>query len=377
MHSSLSNWAEASRNGWNFMASQSGENQAEQRNAPVVKGLDRARATAFIKALYLFVLDRKEPGKPESEYWVDFLVKGQDPTDVLTRFGESHEYQARLMRFREANKGFPPGHFYSPIVNTTEIELDAPKLFKRHPALGLEMNLAEQKNTFQLLAQHMNSMPFGDEPTPGLRYNYNNTSYAFGDAFAYWGMIATYRPRRIIEVGSGFTSALALDAIQHFRLETACTFIDPHPDLLLKVAKPTEPHKVIANRVQEVNPTIVEALEPGDILFIDSSHVVKTGSDVHYEITELLPRVAPGVLLHFHDIFDSFEYPAAWVIEAGQSWNELYFLQAFLMYNSEFKIQYFNDYFVKECEPELRLLPNEVRRKICLNPGGGLWLRRV
>ena len=358
------------------MASQFDKDDAEQRNTPVVEGLDRGKATAFIKALYLFVLDRKEPGKAEIEYWVSFLISGQDPTDVLTRFGESIEYQARLMRFREASKGFPPGHFYSPIVNTTEIEADAPKLFRRHLALGVDINLPEQKRIFQRLAYHLSSMPFTDEPTPGLRYHYNNTSYAFGDAFVYWGMIATYKPKRIIEVGSGFTSALALDAIQHLNLQTTCTFIDPYPDLLLKVAKPIGPHKVIANRVQEVDPKIVEALEPGDILFIDSSHVVKTGSDVHYEITELLPRVAPGVLLHFHDVFDSFEYPAAWVIEAGQSWNELYFLQAFLMYNSKFEIQYFNDYFVKECESELGILPDEARRKIGLNPGGGLWLRR-
>ena len=361
-----------------LMTSQSGGNETRQQDAPAKMGFDRASATAFINALYLYVLDRKEPGDAESDYWVDFLVKGQDATDVLTRFGESSEYQARLMRLHEANKGFPPGHFYSPIVNVAEVKLDAPRLFERHVALGLEMNVAVQKNTFKLLARHVNSMPFADEPTLGLRYHYNNTSYAFGDAFVYWGMIAAYKPKRIIEVGSGFTSALALDAIRHFQLETTCTFIDPYPDLLFTVAQPIElPHQVIASRVQEVDPTIVEALEPGDILFIDSSHVVKTGSDVHYETTELLPRVAPGVLLHFHDVFDSFEYPAAWVIEAGQSWNELYFLQMFLMYNNEFRIEYFNDYFVKECEHDLRLLPDEARRKISLNPGGGLWLRRV
>ena len=348
------------------------------QNSPKAKLFDRARATVFIDALYLFILDRKDPADFEKEYWIEYLVKGQDPTDVLTKFGESSESKARYTRLQEACKGFPPGHFYSPITDTAELLVDAPRLFKRRVALGVEMNVVRQRDTFSRLAQHFHSMPFGNEPTPGLRYHYNNTSYAFGDAAVYWGMIATHKPNRIIEIGSGFTSALALDAVEHFGLQTTCTFIDPYPALLSKVAHPIRPpHQIIVKRIQDVDPSIVEALEPGDILFIDSSHVVKTGSDVHYEFNELLPRVAAGVLIHFHDIFDSFEYPSAWVVDAGYCWNELYFLQAFLAYNEKFLIEYFNDYFAKECETEFRILPDNVRKRINLNPGGGLWLKRI
>jgi hypothetical protein len=261
---------------------------------------DRARAEAFIEALFHVVLDRTKISEVEREYWTSFLIEHQDPTDVLTRFGQSKEYQVRRISLQEAHRGFPPGHFYSPIVNIPEVEQDATRLFTRHASLGVRLNVLEQKKVFGALSDYWKEAPFGDEAVSGLRYYYNNTSYAFGDAFGYWGMLCHFKPNRIIEIGCGFTSALALDAIDHLKLGTTCTFIDPYPDLLLRVAHPiSERHNLIAERVQAVDPRIVESLERNDILFIDSSHVLKTGSDVHFEVAELLPRLRSGVVVHF------------------------------------------------------------------------------
>jgi hypothetical protein len=343
----------------------------------MIQFFDHTRAEAFIRELFHVVLDRPEPGSEELEYWTSYIVENQNPTHVLTLFGESIEYQARLTRLRDANRGWPSGHFYSPIVNKSEVEQDKERLFARRAPLAVDLNVLEQKVTFRTLAQHLRALPFADEHTPGLRYYYNNTSYAFGDAFGYWGMLNIFRPKRIIEVGCGFTSALALDAIEALGLDTVCTFIDPYPELLLRVASPIDKrHEIIADRIQTIDPKTVESLGAGDIFFIDSSHVMKTGSDVTFEILELLPRLASGVIIHFHDVFDGFEYPYGWVVDLGQSWNELYALQSFLMFNERFKIIYFNDFFARECDDQLSVLPDSTRHRIRENPGGGLWLRK-
>ena len=93
--------------------------------------------------------------------------------------------------------------------------------------------------------------------------------------------------------------------------------------------------------------SVFDELNEGDILFIDSTHVLRTGSDVCFELFEVLPRLAPGVLVHFHDIFWPFEYPRAWVVDENRSWNELYAIRAFLMNNSDWHIIFFNHYFAK------------------------------
>jgi hypothetical protein len=323
-------------------------------------------------------LNRPMPNKDEFEHWTRFLLERQDPIDVLERFGLSDEAQSRFKGLEVANTAFSPGHFYSPIVNIEEVEIDSGRLFGRHRPMSVNMNIEVQKEFFETLIKHSEYLPFSDEKTEGLRYYYNNTSYAFGDAFGYWGMLAHFRPSRIIEIGSGFTSALVLDAIDVLGLDTVCTFVDPYPDLLLRVAAPiAQRHNLISDRVQTVDPTLVRSLGQGDILFIDSSHVVKTASDVHFELTELLPRLASGVVVHFHDVFDGFEYPKPWVVEAKQSWNEIYFLQVFLMNSREFEIIYFNDFFAKEFAADFKCLPPAISHRIRLNPGGGLWLRKT
>ncbi len=106
--------------------------------------------------------------------------------------------------------------------------------------------------------------------------------------------------------------------------------------------------------------------------------IVKTGSDVHFELTELLPRLRSGVIVHFHDFFHPFEYPRSWIIDQNHSWNEIYFVQAFLMFNQSFEVMYFNDFFAKRCYDNVkRLFPKDISSRIRLNPGGGLWLRRI
>jgi hypothetical protein len=100
---------------------------------------------------------------------------------------------------------------------------------------------------------------------------------------------------------------------------------------------------VLAQRVQDVPLSTFTALQANDILFVDSSHVVKVGSDVAWILFEILPCLAPGVIVHFHDIPYPFEYPLHW-LHAGRAWNEAYVLRAFLQFNADFEIRFFNDF---------------------------------
>jgi hypothetical protein len=125
--------------------------------------------------------------------------------------------------------------------------------------------------------------------------------------------------------------------------------------------------------VQEVSLSVFEVLRNGDFLFIDSSHVMKTGSDVCHELFEILPRLAPGVFIHFHDMLWPFEYSEDWVLRENRSWNELYALRAFLTFNDRFEIVFFNDYFQRFNEPLIQATYPLFLR----NSGGSLWLRKL
>lgn len=345
-------------------------------NAMSPSTLDLDAASSYVRALFANVLHRSAKAE-ELKYWTDFVLSSQDPIDLFHRFCDSVESKNILEQAKLAKTGFPAGHFYSTIPDLAEVRSDRDRIFGKRALLDVDLNVDGQIENLKRISRHWPSMPFSDEKDESRRYHYNNTSFAFGDACFYWGMLSELRPSRIIEIGSGYTSALALDAIESLELDTVCTFIDPYPALLNRVASPIAGrHQVIVSRIQDVDPEIIRTLGRNDVLFIDSSHVVKVGSDVHFELTELLPRLAPGAVVHFHDTFYPFEYPESWVAESNIFWNELYFLHAFLMNNSDFEIILFNDFLGKNHLSVVETVPAKVLARIKLNPGGGLWLRR-
>ena len=175
----------------------------------------------------------------------------------------------------------------------------------------------------------------------------------------------------IIEIGSGFSSALMMDVNDiFFNSEIALNFIEPYPTRLKSLMSFRENKNavLIQENAQDVDLNIFKKLQKNDILFIDSSHIVKTGSDVNYILFEILPILNEGVLIHFHDIFYPFEYPKKWVVN-GRNWNESYFLKAFLMYNNNFEIILFSDYMHKFHKESFKKMPLTYE-----NTGGNLWL---
>jgi predicted O-methyltransferase YrrM len=224
-------------------------------------------------------------------------------------------------------------------------------------------------------AEFIRNTPFSEHDDGKNRYYYDNSMYPYGDAMTLRAMIAHFKPKNVIEVGSGFSSACMLDAVDHVGLsDFAMTCIDPDADRLRSRLREEDRSRVdiIEGLVQDVPVSTFSTLAENDILFIDSTHVLKTASDVHYELFSILPSLNKGVLIHFHDIHYPFEYPRKWLFEDNRSWNEIYALRAFLTNNSAFEVVFWNDLFAHR----QRELVHETNPLFLRNPGGSIWLRR-
>jgi hypothetical protein len=171
-------------------------------------------------------------------------------------------------------------------------------------------------------------------------YFVNNRQFESVDGEVLWCMVRSLRPRRLIEVGSGYSTRLiAQAAIANAGEGHPLDYlvIDPFPSGTLRAGLPGV-SRLLPQRVQDVSAGEFDSLGRDDILFIDSSHVLKIGSDVQFEYLEVLPRLNPGVVVHAHDIFLPAEYPRSWVMGMKRFWNEQYMLQAFLAFNREFQV---------------------------------------
>jgi predicted O-methyltransferase YrrM len=271
----------------------------------------------------------------------------------------------------------PPGHFYSPVPAMSELEQRDRELFSPpwpESVPGVDMNHVGQLEFVEKLKRYHDEYEFPTAKSPDRRYFSKNGSYEVADSLVLHGMIREFQPRRIIEVGSGHSSCMMLDTIEaHVGHDVQLTLIEPYPELVQSLLEPTDLDRVeiIDQGVQQVPIERFLALDADDILFIDSSHVVKTGSDVISELLEILPRLAPGVVIHLHDIFYPFEYGRP-LVQQGRAWSEAYLLRGFLAFNHDFEVLFFNDYLRKRAQDQLeahlpRMLPDA---------GGAIWLRR-
>lgn len=317
---------------------------------------------------------------------VDVNTTGERPDDTALATARAIGTHARSVGARavagDATAGptttwVPPGHFYSPIPDRRELLADRDRWATSGPRElpGVDLRLPQQIGLARQLARYYGEEDFPERLRPGRRYHLDNEYFPYGDAFAWYALLRHLRPQRVVEVGSGWSSAVLLDTDERF-LEgrTECTFVEPFPDRLLSLLTPGDLARVrlLRCRVQDVPLDEFRVLGPGDVLFVDSSHVCKTGSDVHHLLFVVLPVLKSGVWVHFHDVHANFEYPEAWILE-GRAWNESYFLRAFLMHNHEWTIELHGATLALHAAQELLpLLP-----RVGANVGGSLWLKRV
>jgi predicted O-methyltransferase YrrM len=269
----------------------------------------------------------------------------------------------------------PPGHYHSPYPDLEEIRARRAELFDGTPPAipGIDLHPDDQLALVHSFRGLYGPDVLADEPRPDRRYHAANDFFRFSDAFFLQCMLRRFRPRRVVEIGSGFSSAAMLDCDdEHLGGALELTFVDPHPERLQELLWPEDRARVrlLARPVQSIDDAVFDALEVNDVLFVDSSHVSKTGSDVNHVVFHVLPRLRPGVLVHFHDVPYPFEYPEPWVFE-GRAWNEAYLLRAFLYENRRFRVLFHPSY--------VAALNMELARTWfpkCTDPlGTSLWLR--
>ena len=345
------------------------------RAAPDAQRIPRmspAAAEEYIASLYATVL-RRDPGPDEFAHWVT-TAGAMPPEQVYFAFVNSKEY--KLNQEKSVRTIFSPGHYYSPIVDPSTIAEYVEKQYLQEPddIKGIHFDEDAMVRFWKENAEFIKNTPFSEHDDGKNRYYYDNGMYPYGDAITLRAMIAHFRPKNVIEVGSGFSSACMLDAVDHVGLsDFTLTCIDPDADRLRSRLREEDHSRVdiIEGLVQDVPVSTFSKLNENDILFIDSTHVLKTASDVHYELFSILPSLKKGVLVHFHDIQYPFEYPRKWLFEDNNSWNEIYALRAFLMYNSAFEVVFWNGLFAHR----QRELIHETNPLFLKNPGGSIWLR--
>lgn len=271
---------------------------------------------------------------------------------------------------------FPPGHYASPIPNFKDILAKSQNLFDKNDIVyDINLNEEKQLELLQNIVPFINEFPYKPNKTTGYRYYYDNNMFQQTDGLMLYSLLRYLKPKNVIEIGSGFSSAIFLDVNNtYFKNQVKLTFIEPYPERLFSLLK-KEDHEtanIIIDSLQNVALDTYDVLSEGDILFIDSSHIIKTGSDISFWLFNILPRLKKGVVVHIHDIFYPFEYPKKW-IEEQKCYNEVYVMRAFLMNNSDYEILLFNSWV--SCKQSEWITTNAA---FCLDSeGGSIWLRKI
>jgi len=301
----------------------------------------------------------------------------------------AHETIARMASFQSSPPkprpaAHPDGHFYSPVVDPDQLALERERVWPAEPrVLGIDFNDESHLHVLErAFPRYIGDYDYPErapvsekEESDDHRYYTQNSQFSWLDSRTLFVLLREWRPARVIEVGSGYSSLLMADVNRRF-LDERCelTCVEPYPRPFLVRGVPGI-GRLIQAKVQDVPLETFEALEAGDVLFIDSSHVAKTGSDVNHLYFEVLPRLAPGVRVHIHDIFLPHDYLQDWAITENRSWNEQYLLRALLMHSTGFRV-------VFGCSYAFYRWPEKVQAALA-HPkghafaGGSFWIERA
>jgi SAM-dependent methyltransferase/predicted O-methyltransferase YrrM len=273
---------------------------------------------------------------------------------------------------------FEPGHYYSPMYDARELVKRREQIWARPPR---EMPDVDWRDEAQLalcedVFAAQQPLEFRrEESSDPSEYWALNSQYPPLDAWVLAALLNHLRPSKMIEIGSGYSSLITArvnrESLQR-SLDFVCIEPYPRPFLLDGVDGISD---LRVESIQDTPLKLFDGLGEGDVLFIDTSHTVKTGGDVTWIFHEILPRLAEGVYVHVHDIFLPGDYPEPWVSE-GWGWNESYLVRSFLSYNSAFEIVWGSQYMA-QYHPQsiLRAFPEQAR--YAERAGAALWIRRV
>lgn len=230
-------------------------------------------------------------------------------------------------------------HYYDPMFDPTDLRYSL-RIDRNLPGISFNTNgQLELLNILEVYAHELSDIPVEKPLEPENAFYMNNGSYTSGDAEFLYAIIRLKKPKRIIEIGSGNSTLIARLAVVKNMSESStyhCSHVCIEPYEMPWLEKTDV--ETIRKKVEDCDMTIFQELVEGDILFIDSSHVIRPQGDVLFEYLEILPILNPGVIVHIHDIFSPRDYLDEWVCNDIKLWNEQYLLEAFLTQNKEWRI---------------------------------------
>ena len=275
-------------------------------------------------------------------------------------------------------------HYYQPVFNPHDL---AETIWtKSDPLCGIDMNVHGQLTllrSFTTYSGELQAIPIS-EPFEGYTFFYNNNFFESGDAEILYSMVRHFKPKKVIEIGCGYSTRLMKHALDKNREEGAVAeqiCIEPYE---MPWLEQLGVDKIIRAKVEDIDLGLFDELEEDCLLFIDSSHTLRTGGDVYIEYLRILPRLQRGVIIHIHDIFLPFDYPRQWVVSYRRFWTEQYLVQAFLTFNPEFEIlaalRYLATYHFEEFAAVCPVFAHEFDRRnvpeaITVSPSS-FWIRR-
>jgi len=263
-------------------------------------------------------------------------------------------------------------HYYEPQFDYREIE----RPFTEERILpGINWNVQNQLAILEELNFSTELASCPTEDTGNKQFYFNNNAFCSGDAEYWYQLIRLKKPKKIIEIGSGHSTLMAIKAIQKNKEENAgytCKHIciEPYEMPWLETTEVT----VIRKKVESVEVTFFAELGEDDILFIDSSHIIRPDGDVLFEYLQLLPSLSKGVIVHVHDIFSPRNYLDAWLKGEVRFWNEQYLLEAFLTHNTSWEIIASLNYLHHNHFPELKKVCPYLTKK---NEPGSFYLQKI
>jgi hypothetical protein len=281
----------------------------------------------------------------------------------------------------EFMKFVPPGHFYSPIPS--EEDYRSVQAASGFEISGIDLRKSLQIGLLERIGPHYRTIPdFTYKKNPGHRYYFDNHYYSYSDSTIMACLLQYEKPKRFVDIGGGFSTLLMLDLNDTvFKANPVrIDVIEPHPESLRALLWEGDRVSIRQEKAQNVDLSFFEEMDRDDVLFLDTTHVSKLGSEVNHIMFNVLPRLRHGVRIHVHEIFFPFEYPGAFFLE-GKYWNELYLWRSFLMHNTDYEIELFNSYLELNDGPRMqRLFPKYFEKGrpeiVVQNQGSSLWLRK-
>jgi predicted O-methyltransferase YrrM len=265
-------------------------------------------------------------------------------------------------------------HYYEPLFNPAHLRKP---LSEDRELLGIDWNVAEQLDLLKRFHFNDELVRFPVDRKADHEFFYRNGFFESGDAEFLYNMIRLHKPKRIFEIGSGQSTLIAASAVEanrgedpRYQCEHVC--IEPYEVEWLDQLNVN----VVRKPVELIDTSLFGQLDENDILFIDSSHMIRPQGDVLFEYFEILPILKSGVLIHIHDIFTPKDYLDEW-IQSVCFWNEQYLLEAFLSYNSEFKIIGALNFLKHHHPDDLTAACPVLREQLESREPGSFWLRRA